>query len=454
MTLEEWLFQEQDRAEVLLLRNVSPRGALRGAIVASSSRDNPDYFYDWIRDSSISVKAILVLYLSASDREARRRHRRILEDFVDFTNVVQETAGFNGIGLGEPKFTVEGLPYTGPWARPQNDGAAIRAIELIRWAFILLDQGEEGLVRERLYNPQRPDSSPILRDLDYVARVWSAPCFDLWEEVWGDHFFTRSMIRKALLAGSLLARRLGDDAAVDAYREQAQAIADSLRMFWNPEQRALIATRNPRYFTPRSGLDTSVILATLGGYVRDEPPHTRLFPVDHEQVLATASVLEKVFASLYPINDPARGIPGIAIGRYPEDRYNGYVTDSLGNPWPGLTISMGWYYYDLAAHLRARSRITISAINLPFFEALPSNGLRVRPGDEILAGDPKFRAIIDAVMRRGDTFMERVRYHINPDGSMSEQMNRDTGFQQGARDLTMGYSAFLLTIRARLAPRI
>jgi glucoamylase len=42
-----------------------------------------------------------------------------------------------------------------------------------------------------------------------------------------------------------------------------------------------------------------------------------------------------------------------------------------------------------------------------------------------------------------------VRYHTNADGAMSEQMNRFTGFQQGAPHLSMNYAAFLLAAEMR-----
>lgn len=53
--------------------------------------------------------------------------------------------------------------------RPQNDGPAIRVTTLL----LLAKKSSPHYVENTL----RP---AILRDLDYIARVWEDPCFDLW----------------------------------------------------------------------------------------------------------------------------------------------------------------------------------------------------------------------------------------------------------------------------------
>lgn len=53
--------------------------------------------------------------------------------------------------------------------RPQNDGPAIRVTTLLLLAKKSSPRYVEGTLRPA-----------ILRDLDYIARVWEEPCFDLW----------------------------------------------------------------------------------------------------------------------------------------------------------------------------------------------------------------------------------------------------------------------------------
>lgn len=427
--------------------------------MASPSRSNPDYYYHWVRDSGIAIKAILLLYQSARAPAARQRYLGTLMDFVDFSRLIQWTAVHRGGGLGDPQFTVDGAPYTEPWGRPQHDGPAIRAIVLVHLAFLLLGEGNLELVREKLYDAKLPTDSVIKTDLEYISHHWREPCFDLWEERWGHHFFTRFMERSALLKGAMLATRLGDVGAASWYLEQAKDLGDELRLHWDPQRRYLVAARDRDggMSGQRSGLDSSVVLATLGGYSLDDHPQVAdVYPVDHEQVLATVVALEETFGAIYPINDPSRHIPGIAIGRYPEDRYDGYRTDSIGNPWPGITIAFAIYYYLLAKRYQVSGRIVLTPTNLSFFRRLPVEDARFGPGEELPLGDPRFDEIVKALRVKGDTFLERVRYHANPDGSMSEQINRVTGFHQGAPDLSMNHAALLLAVemRRRLLARI
>src|SRR5262249_55297807 len=152
----------------------------------------------------------------------------------------------------------------------------------------------------------------------------------------GYYFFTRLLERKALIGGALLATRLGDIAAADWYLDQAKQLGKTLSRHWNSERKYIVAGFDEigKIINKRSGLDSSVVLATLSGYSPEEEHSENLFSVNDEQVMATEAKLEQIFEKLYPINDPARGIPGIAIGRYPEDTYDGYHSDALGNPWP------------------------------------------------------------------------------------------------------------------------
>ncbi len=449
-SLEGWIAEESSRARDLLLRNVSPPGALPGAIVASPSRSSPDYYFHWVRDSGIAVRALLILYQRARAPGERRRYLGLLLDFVSFSRRIQRSAIERGCGLGEPKFTVDGLPYTGPWARPQDDGPAIRAVELTHLAFALLDEGEGELVRQRLYDGKLPTDSVIKVDLEYIARRWREPCFDLWEEVRGHHFFTQLLERRALLEGAELAARLGDTGAASFYREQGALLGQELSGHWDPGLRHVVATREAEYGPcgERSGLDSSVPLATLGGYcLRDEIRPEGLYPVDQEHVLATVAALERVFVAIYPINDPSLGIAGTAMGRYPEDHYDGVRTDALGGPWPSLTIGFAAYYHKLVERYRAARVLVVTAAGAPFFRQLA--GPALRPGDVLAAGDPAFGEAVAAIGRRGDDFLLRLRHHLGAGGAMAEQMDPATGAPRGAVDLTMNYAAFLIAADAR-----
>ena len=108
-------------------------------------------------------------------------------------------------GLNEPKYEIDGRPFTGAWGRPQryvaipstvsaflilmtSDGPALRALAIIPYAHYLLDRGypaDRGFVQEHLYNPRhiRHAGNVIKNDLEEVASGWYKEGFDLWEEM-------------------------------------------------------------------------------------------------------------------------------------------------------------------------------------------------------------------------------------------------------------------------------
>src|SRR5581483_6044551 len=98
--------------------------------------------------------------------------------------------------------------------------------------FALLNQGDTATAM-KLYDGKMPTDSVIKTDLEYVSHHWSDPSCDLWEEVAGDHFYTRMAQRRALLDGAGLADRLNDPGAASWYRLQAGQIESSLQSFWN-----------------------------------------------------------------------------------------------------------------------------------------------------------------------------------------------------------------------------
>ena len=64
------------------------------------------------------------------------------------------------------------------------------------------------IIIKKLYDGKEPSSSVIKADLDFVSNHWQDPCFDLWEEVNGTHFYTRMQQRTALREGAALAKAL------------------------------------------------------------------------------------------------------------------------------------------------------------------------------------------------------------------------------------------------------
>jgi len=52
-----------------------------------------------------------------------------------------------GLGLGEPKYQVDGTRFNGAWGRPQRDGPALRAIALMTFSNWLIDNGQKSTAK-------------------------------------------------------------------------------------------------------------------------------------------------------------------------------------------------------------------------------------------------------------------------------------------------------------------
>jgi glucoamylase len=440
--LDEWLATEENIAIRHMLANISPPGATAGAVIASPSRVHPDYFYHWVRDAAGVARTLVQLYQLSQDADSLSKYLTMLAELGAFDWLIQR-AQTPSKGVGEPKFLVNGQAFKGNWARPQNDAPASRAIVLIGWANILLDEGQPDFVHRVLYNGLIPTNSVIKTDLEYTANHWQETSFDVWEEVRGHHFYTRILERRALMDGARLASRLDDENAARWYARQAEFLTVELENHWDSVRGYLVPTRNQDDGTTykTSELDSSIILGVLLGRTGNG-----VFALTDDRVLATISALNRRFANLYAINQ--RDDIGTAIGRYPEDRYDGYQPDSVGNPWVLTTAAFAQFYFRLLRQYVLNESFTITARSQNFFSDLGTPYGVLMPGI-YQHDDPRFDSVIQALQLKGDGYLERIRLHTNPDGSLSEQINRDTGFLQGAPHLSLSYATFLWAAWAR-----
>lgn len=221
-----------------------------------------------------------------------------------------------GLGLGEPKFLVDGTRFNGAWGRPQRDGPALRAIALITYSNWLLKHGESAGSREA-----KNVIWPIIsNDLSYVGQYWNQTGYDLWEETLGSSFFTLQNQHRALVEGAQLAHDLG---VTCTGCDQAPEVLCFLQSFWNGEY--IVANINCD--NGRTGIDGNSILGAIAIFDIDASCDSPTMQPCNSRSLANFKVLMDSFRDLYTIN---AGIPeneGIAVGRYPEDVYYG------GNPW-------------------------------------------------------------------------------------------------------------------------
>lgn len=378
----------------VVIENATKPDVRPGMVVASPSRSNPDYYFDWVRDTALTYRALIDYYELKKDSQIKK----MIFTWIDAEAYRQNQPTFTG--LGEPKYFIDGSGYTGGWGRPQNDGPALRAIAMIKFARLLLAEGNQDYVLKKLYHGVLPADSVIKKDLEYTAHHWREPSFDLWEEEMGMHFYTLLSQHTALQEGAKLARELGDGAAADFYQMESSKIGSMIKRDFQDAQIGLkttIGLVNGGLGYKNSNLDVAPLLALL-----HNSPYQKLFSHQSPSVKRYIKTLTETFKNLYSINKTFPDL-GVGIGRYPEDRYDGYHTTGAGNPWFLSTLALGEYYCQTGA------------------------------------------------MDKSELQVKRALFHSDRQGAMSEQFNQNTGHMQGARELTWSHNAFMtLMMRCRL----
>ncbi|MCW5772869.1 MAG: glucan 1,4-alpha-glucosidase [Rhodospirillaceae bacterium] len=429
--LPDWLFRQARIAADRLAGAVSATALLldrrnfgqivlpaKGSVLASPETDldsAPDYFFHWLRDAAVVMDAVRLL--AARPEGAAWRAR--FEDWVRFSLSLTDIDGADFLRAGDfrTRVAADFLKYVRPdaeiaalagervlddvrvnadgsldfikWSRPQHDGAAMTALVALR--FWRQAQSSSEAARAEL-------AALIRRDLDYTLRRAGTPCFDIWEEELGHHYYTRLVQCAALSHGAAWAAARGDGKAALDYGAAAAALEDGLDEFWC-EESGFYRSRLPGEGSSESkALDFATIFAVLHAG-REAGRHSVADP----RVGATFAKLAALFADDYALNRGAAA--PFAFGRYRGDVYysgGAYFFSSLG---------AAEFHYRRAACAK---------------------------GDDS-----------DADIARGDAIMAALRPFIPESGALSEQFDRTTGVQTSARNLTWSYAAFLSAIEAR-----
>lgn len=390
-------------------------------IVASPSKQNPDYWYEWVRDS-----AIVMNYL-ADVLENKNTSENLKSDIIDrFKSYVSNHMKFQDtcmkgkrfytdsehkhsfmITLGEPKFNVDLSVFAKDWGRPQNDGPALRAMAVIKFANYLIktspDESTISYVKKYLYDSKWPDTTSLIkRDLQYVSHVWFHKCFDLWEEIEGHHFYTLMVQMKSLTDGAKLAFSLGDDHAGSFYKYVGHRIEHFIsdRFYKNNKIVSSIDVINQN-FTERY-IDSSVMLAFI---------HTGIS--HNEQLLNTMADSVIMFKNEYKINQSIKNL--MMIGRYINDQYYN------GNPWVLTTASLSNILLTIDLNQMDKTKLSND-----FFKLFGDNNEKCRENGK--------RIIEDLI--KIEEFNKNI---LHSKLSFAEQINRETFEYLSADRLTWNY---------------
>jgi glucoamylase len=401
------------RFNELLLRNCDVLGM--GCDAAGTSSDI-DYFYHWNRDASASLYGMQRFFPFAT-------YEPYLKGFTQFILNMQTQSDKNGVDIrGEPKFCLpDGKVFTGPWARPQNDGTSFSIITLCSFAQTLTTKGQVDYVNKYLWNKT---NGAINVQLDYECDNYNNFTYDLWEEISNTNFFWNKVItRCALVYAVAVAQSYNETALVLKYKKIINELEKQISKFWNGY--AYTEANNRLY-------DASVLMAIQIDSTLQEP----FFNISSYKVAATILTLSKLFSKMFSINtqDTKNLVPGILIGRYEGDTYKG------GNPWINITGSLAVIYY--------RAANAIYAKGLPDLRTIEKWKKCVNYVGEIITKEQM--AIL--LVRAGDSILSRLKYHTQGNnGNLFEQIDKNTGFMISCENLTVAYATIITAIRVRQA---
>ncbi|GAB1522460.1 glycoside hydrolase 15 protein [Rhizoctonia solani] len=417
-----------------ILANIGPngskdQGAYKGVVIASPSKEDPDYVYTWTRDSALVYKLLVDQYVSGRDNSLLQG----IYDWIASQRRLQQVTNPSGTvsagGLGEPKFHINETEFTGSWGRPQRDGPALRATTFITFANDQLGKNKKSYVQSIW--------PAIKLDLDYVAQFWNASGYDLWEEVYGSSFFTLAASHRSLRQGAALATKLGYAPLAKTYTTQAANVLCFLQSFWDPTGSYIISNINSA--DGRTGLDVNSILTSVHNFDPEAGCDVHTFQPCSDRALRNHKAVVDSFRSIYAINGNYSKSEGVAVGRYAEDVYYN------GNPWYLATFAAAEQLYYATYQWIKLGKIEITSLSLPFFQQIYPTA---KVGSYSVVSKDGL-GILLAVRNYADQFVLVNKKFVGPKGGLAEQFDRATGLPTSAVDLTWSYASAITAFDAR-----
>ncbi len=407
-----------------VLRNVQTNGAIVASPAKGEQPGEPNYWFAWQRDAGQTLLSLINWSRTAPFGLPPAPMQHAINSYLVFLGRCQASGN-----LGVSRYMVDGQPVTG-YGNPQLDGPAIGVLAMTR----LLDP--------------RPVYAQIRAALDYLLTPEGrGPCFDPWEFVYGRILNVLLLKRKAFRNAAHLAGLLAEQDDLRRYQDEAARLEGEIEAFIDERRGYLVSNRDPAnpWFETLSGLDAVMLEAILTAWESGDD----FLNVTHPAVMGAVLALEDTFAPLYAVNRAwqAAGYGGMGWGRFPEDANDG-LGSTGGNPWPLTTLWAAQYCYRLAEKLAIGGPFPITDerqaryFNRVLGQELTSVGSEL-PGQHILPD------LLPGLRKRGDAYLQFVLAHQPLDGSVTEQINRDTGQPQGARDLTWAMSELLNTLAMR-----
>ena len=377
-----------------------------------------DYVFNFTRDAAIAAVEIA----AASEPTRPGEGVQPLIDYVNFAQTCQNNSG--SVTIGHAAYNVEGQPAP---RSEQSDGPALQTLAILQ-AFPQLDTPAQAAA-----------ASVIGTNLTYLlgsgpqsgVPVYQGETTNLWEEEFGFSFFARAVQLKCLQ--EITANSFG----IPVPPAAAAAITflqNALQSHWNGQfYQSLIPAPSDNRAPYDPNID--IVLSSLYGAV----------PLTDTKMLATAAQIRSQWSDsssslAYPINaaDQARTPPiGPLLGRYPGDTYDGDLADPavVGHPWALCTANFASLYHGLANLITKQQTVPLDSLSTDFFGQVG-----------ITAATPPGQAVA-LLQAAADQMLNALVFHSDH-LELSEQFDKDTGFEKSVRDLTWSYASFLAAVRA------
>ena len=195
-----------------------------------------------------------------------------------------------------------------------------------------------------------------------------------------------------------------------------------LQTFWNGQY--VLANTNEN--NGRTAKDANTLLGSIHTFDPSAACDDSTFQPCSEKALANHKVVTDSFRSIYAINSGiAQGV-AVAVGRYPEDSYQG------GNPWYINTASAAELLYDALYQWNRLGSLTVTSTNLAFFKDFSSS---VTPGT-YASSSATFTSLTNAIRVCADGYMSIIEKYTPSGGALAEQFSRSDGTPLSAVDLT------------------
>jgi glucoamylase len=396
-------------------RVIPARGSVLASRVIANWDPEPDYFFHWVRDAAVAMRAVSDLASMVGDPVEKRTWHERFHHMVEFSLAVARAelvkpppadyrerttrscrrflrtqTQLNSLHgdklLAEPRFNPDGSIDILKWSRPQLDGPALRALACLAY----LDHG----------GARTPQLLALLQgDLEFTLLQAGRRSIGPWEE---PHEFAHHYHVALVQLGALVHGREFAGANMRRWKNAERKLRTGLEQHWSAQQQVFTAIRTEESTDNKGAeqsVDAAIVLAIMEADLPDLP-HSVLDP----RAASTLDALERAFTKAFAINHQRpQGLPP-ALGRSLADKYFG------GGAWYATTLAAAAFCFRHAIAEPASARHWLA---------------------------------------RGDAWMATVRWMTPDDGSMSEQVDRATKEQRSARHLTWSYAAFVSAARLR-----